>query len=433
MSAHVTGLERAELEGRAALQQEARAAASVTAVTLRQRLDEARVDLLAHIENGLPEREWVPASRGMLARGKRHHIPAPLKSGKSLGMLVHAVNVVDNGGYVVIVDRENGADEYARRLRDVLRDRPESTREAVRQRLVYYAWPAITLDDGPALAAALAQADLVIIDSTRAILSSLSLAEDSSDDFAKFSVRVIEPLFRAGIATVLLDNTGHSDSTRARGSASKGDLADVVFTLKAVEPFDARQRGRLRLVRAHSRFGDVAASFDLELGGGHFGRFAASENESVDGGAPADVMRRVLDAIKADPGLSKRAVRQAVQGSNDHKDDALDELTRAGDIRVEQDGRAKRYYPHIRPCRTVPEACRGTGEADRADVPRALEGTGTRHVSTGNGNGDRAGARSATESEHVLVDAIAAAFDATEIHEDLPADAVVIDLRSAAA
>ena len=93
-----------------------------------------------------PERAWLPHSEQMLARGGRHHVAAPLKSGKSLGFLAHAVDMAIAGARVVILDRENGADEYARRLRDILADRPAGARDAIRDRLAYYAWPAIKPD-----------------------------------------------------------------------------------------------------------------------------------------------------------------------------------------------------------------------------------------------------------------------------------------------
>jgi len=38
---------------------------------------------------------------------------------------------------VTIIDRENGADEYSRRLDDGLDDRPASARDAVREKLAY--------------------------------------------------------------------------------------------------------------------------------------------------------------------------------------------------------------------------------------------------------------------------------------------------------
>src|SRR4051794_14650131 len=40
------------------------------------------VDLVKLVEEGLPPVEYLPASEGMLIRGKRHLIVAPFKTGK---------------------------------------------------------------------------------------------------------------------------------------------------------------------------------------------------------------------------------------------------------------------------------------------------------------------------------------------------------------
>lgn len=53
--------------------------APADAATLAQRLADARVDLLAHIDGNTPERAWLPRSERMLARGGRHHGRGPAK------------------------------------------------------------------------------------------------------------------------------------------------------------------------------------------------------------------------------------------------------------------------------------------------------------------------------------------------------------------
>lgn len=356
--------------------------------TLQERLADSRVDLLAYIDGSVPERAWLPQSDRMLARGGRHHVAAPLKSGKSIGFLAHAVDMAIADTRVVILDRENGADEYARRLRDILADRPDTARDAVRDRLAYYAWPAVRLSDGAKLAAALGGPDIVILDSTRTFLSAFALDENASDDFAKFANAIIDPLFRAGIATVQLDNTGHGDSSRARGSSSKGDLADVLYTLKTVAAFDEHRSGRLRLVRSHSRFGDVGSAFEMELGAGHFGRFSPDQSNDTTVFRPTELMRRITALLSEQPGLSKRAIRQAVKGTkNDAKDLALELLISDGQVRTEQDGQAVRHYldqplntPEIQPCLTVPRPCPGTARSTVPSVPHpegGARGTGT--------------------------------------------------------
>ena len=366
----------------AGFDQRARRRVVRVAASLEQRLADSRVDLLAYIEGGLPERAWLPCSERMLARGSRHHVAAPLKSGKSLGFLAHAVNMTIAGARVVILDRENGADEYARRLHDVLSDRPAEARDALRDRLAYYAWPALKLTDGAALAQALAGVDLVILDSTRTFLSSLALDEDRSDDFAQFSTAIVEPLFRAGIATVQLDNTGHGDKSRARGSSSKGDLADVLYSLKTTAAFDQHRRGTLRLVRAHARFGDVGGAFTMDLGAGHFGTFTADDSDQAEHGAtfrPTVLMERVSRALEESPGLPKRAVRATVKGNTNAVDLALELLIADGHVHADVVGQAHRHHV-VRPYREADDSHRdhrdqgvtnrdqSTGETDRDHV-----------------------------------------------------------------
>lgn len=359
--------------------------------SLTERLAAAQVDLLAAIEGGLPEREWVPASEYMLARGKRHHISAKLKTGKSLALLVHAVDVVAAGATVVIVDRENGADEYARRLAAILETRPSIAREAVRRRLRYYAWPQLHLSDGEALARELAEADLVIFDSTRTNLSAFGLDEDRSDDYAKYAAAVIEPLMRAGIASVQLDNAGHGDQARARGTSSKGDLADIVYTLRMVSPFSEIQAGSVRLMRQHSRFGDVGAAFTLELGGGRFGSFTLDQQAKQSGTfRPTLLMERVSRALEGAPGLAKGAIREAVKGKNDAIDLALAVLVAEGHVREERDGRAHRHHvarpyrevddPDLAPLApTRPDLAPATSHATLPPCPTPKGGTGEGH------------------------------------------------------
>ena len=200
-------------------------------------LAQSRVDLIEMIENGIPERQFVPGTGGALVKGKRHHIAASAKTGKSLAIgIVLAVDVVFAGGAVVVLDRENGSDEYARRLGSVLdaRKATKEQRELVRANYRYHVWPVLKLEWGtePDYPAAFSGADLVIFDSTRKFLTSVGLEENVSDDYSKFAELLVDPLTHAEIASMLLDNAGHEEN-RARGSSSKGDLCDVMFTLQA--------------------------------------------------------------------------------------------------------------------------------------------------------------------------------------------------------
>src|SRR3954452_18147611 len=103
------------------------------------------------IRDGIPSREWVPGARGMLAAAKRHHIAADGKTGKSLGIgVVQAIDTAQAGGRVVVLDRENGAEEYARRFEQVMdaRGLDDAQRAAVDARIDYHAWPELRLELG---------------------------------------------------------------------------------------------------------------------------------------------------------------------------------------------------------------------------------------------------------------------------------------------
>ena len=157
-------------------------------------LAESRVDLLAMIENGIPDREFVPGSGGIFARGKRHLIAAERKTGKSIAIgVVAAVDIVLAGAVVVVLDRENGSDEYARRLDAMLAARHTSAadKELIRRNFHYHAWPQLKLEMGvdPRYPQAFAGADLAIIDSSRKFLTSVGLKEDLSDDYSAFTER----------------------------------------------------------------------------------------------------------------------------------------------------------------------------------------------------------------------------------------------------
>jgi len=402
MSPHVTDPEWADVDSWEA-ERVARAAAESASMngtrppankprseasSLEQRLADARVDLLAILDGGLPVRAWLPCSERMLARGSRHHVAAPLKSGKSIGFLAHAVDMTIGGARVVILDRENGEQEYARRLGDVLADRPPDARDAVRDRLAYFAWPALKLTDGPELGGAFCSVDLVILDSTRTFLSSLALDEDRSDDFARFSTAIVEPLFRAGIATVQLDNTGHGDKSRARGSSSKGDLADVLYSLKTTAAFDQHRRGTLRLVRAHARFGDVGGAFTMDLGAGHFGTFTMEDGDDAEGRAtfrPTVLMERVSRALEESPGLPKRAVRATVKGNTNAVDLALELLIADGHVRADVDGQAHRHHV-VQPYREADDSHRDHRDQGVTNRDQSTGATDRDHVTPSKGS-----------------------------------------------
>ena len=266
------------------------------------RVESRRVDLVDLVEHGLPPIVYVPASDGMLVCGKRHLIPAPHKTGKSLGMQVHWVDVALAGGTVMILDRENGRDLYAKRLADIFEARQlgKEQRSLVQQRLGYYEFPTLRKGDAESLVEHFGHADVVVFDSQRMFLSDFGLKESESDDYASFMAYAVDPLFQAGVATLILDNTGHDNQSRARGSVAKGDLNEVLFSMKAEADFDLYRRGRLGLKIEHSRFGN-SGEWTMEIGAGVFEPWRPAE-------APTgrdDFLAAVLDVLSGGQALGQ--------------------------------------------------------------------------------------------------------------------------------
>jgi hypothetical protein len=251
----------------------------------------------------------------MLVKGKRHLIAAPRKEGKSIAMLVHWVRVALAGGQVIILDRENGAELYADRLGAIIAawDLTRGHKAKLRRNLRYYEFPRLRREDGTALAEMAKNADVVVFDAQRMFLTDWGLDEDDSGDYAQFMVYAIEPLFRAGVATVILDNTGHKERERSRGSSAKGDLNEVLLVLKTQDPFSKHRQGRVQLVLepGSSRFGNEG-TWEMRIGSGAFSPWQRVGQEPPD--SPA-FRHAAFEALKraGGHGLSMRRLLEQVR------------------------------------------------------------------------------------------------------------------------
>jgi hypothetical protein len=241
-------------------------------------LERSRVDVIARMEGGIPDREYLPGADGLLAKAKRIHVSAEKKAGKSMSMtVVTGIEIVAAGGVAAVLDRENGPDEYARRVACVLdaRRADRALRERARACLRYYAWPALDLKwaTNPGYPEALADVDVVMFDSSRQHLSPFGLVENSADDWSLWSTSLLDPLAQAGKTTITLDNTGHLEKDRARGTTAKEDLADIAFNLRVIAPFSLTTAGRLELRCTASRIGEITSgdAWQMQLGAGQYG------------------------------------------------------------------------------------------------------------------------------------------------------------------
>jgi hypothetical protein len=302
-------------------------------------LDQYHVNLVELIRRGVPEREYVPGCEGWLRVAKRYLIPAPAGTGKSLAFEVISVGIVEHGGTVAILDVENGSDEYAFRLQCILDARgDEQLAEGCRQRLRYYEWPRLSLEWEPAeLVRSMAGADAVIFDSSRLALTQLGLDEDRSNDYAEFVGALLLPLAKAGITTIVLDNTGHADGERARGTKAKEDLNEIVYRLKAVRPIDIDTAGTLQMKLTRTRFGGLHRRLEMTIGDGTY-EMPQPVEDSVDEEGnfrPTVLMERVADYLAENPGANARTVKRDVRGNDHYIPDALKQLVKDGFVRTE--------------------------------------------------------------------------------------------------
>jgi hypothetical protein len=197
----------------------------------------------------------------------------------------------------------------------------------------------------------LAAMDGVIFDASRPWLSAWALKENESDDYAQFMAAMIDPLARAGPAVIVLDNTGHEEHGRARGSSSKLDLHDLTFNVRQTRPFDERRTGTLQVTPGVCRF-SPGGPWRMDVGGGAFGEVRDVEPTPTIAdrdlhGAVVDVLRgrvvgfrKLIDELRA-AGWKFRdaALREALAAWISDPTSPIDE--------VPSDGRERRY--------TVPE------------------------------------------------------------------------------
>jgi hypothetical protein len=315
--------------------------------TFEDRVTSRRVDLVRRIKDGIPPVDYLAGSSEILRRGKRHHAVAPKKVGKSLGALVLDVDMALAGEKVVIFDRENGANLYG---------------------IAYYEFPRFREDDQDELAAICAGASLVVFDSQRMFLSDLGLEESSNDDYAAFMATLIDPLFRSGIASLILDNAGHEEPKLGRGASAKGDLNEILFAFVEAESFDFETTGRLRLEIMDSRFGD-SGTWNLILGGGLFEAWERVEEDAKPAAwQPTRYMEKVSRFIEENPGASKRIIDDAGLGRATYVRQALETLVRQKYV-ARADGPHGAYvHMSLKPYR----------EADSSLVPEAVDEVGTR-------------------------------------------------------
>lgn len=291
-------------------------------------------------------------------------IVGPTGQGRSSLVQAGAYDAARRGLRVAYLGSEVTEHEFNARAADLAMRRGDTITEALRGDLarVRYFDLAATLtaawrhpDEWTREAAA--HFDVLAIDPLAAAASALDLDFDTSNaDFSRFYDSLVQPLAAADTAVLMLDNIGHAPEARkrAKGASAKADRPDLTFhcAVHARPHGLAVQAGKVRSIRAAHDRGDRWL-FDRDarriepIAPGALAGTGGDTGTDGDGGAfrPTFLMEQISRAVESEPGLTKRAVRDATKGRNKWKDLALDLLIAEGHVEVREDGQALRCYP----------------------------------------------------------------------------------------
>lgn len=168
-------------------------------------------------------------------------------------------------------------------------------------------------------------------------------SENSTDDMGRFFAVLDEIKQRAGVRELVMSahtgvNEGEEGKERPRGSSQQTGWPDAIWYL-------TRDDKRNRYFRASGR--------DVDLEEARLEYHEATRRMRLAGGSRADtradgLVGHVLLAVRAQPGIVKRDLRDRVQkaghASNSDVDKAVDKAVENGDVRVEKKGVAMHHW-----------------------------------------------------------------------------------------
>jgi hypothetical protein len=185
-----------------------------------------------------------PVILGLIYRGKRHALSGPPESAKTLVALAVGLEWYRAGlGRFALIDFEQGAATTRLLLEELGATEDELA-------AVYYVEadaPPTPADINAMLPAGVT---LTIIDAAAGAYDASSLDDNKRADVERFRRAWIEPLWRAGCTTILLDHVVKNSETRGRyaiGSERKLGAVDVHLGLEAVTHISRGGRGLIRV------------------------------------------------------------------------------------------------------------------------------------------------------------------------------------------
>lgn len=282
----------------------------------------------------------------LLYSGKVNGLIGESESGKSWVALLAAVQAVDAGQHVLILDFEDSPASIQRRLHAL-----GSTASQLEH--LDYANPDEALglaqsnDLGEALAA---RYQLIVVDGVNAAMTLLGHDLNSNTDATIFSQKLLRPLAATGACVVTVDHVPKNSDQRGKGgigAQAKRAMTDgCTLLVDVVEPFGKGQSGTLKLLVDKDRPGHVrgASSGSVLAGRAHLDstgdqvrlHISAPDLRPIDERGPwrpTAVMEKVSRLLeRAEQPMSGNEVHEAVHGRKQVVLQALAELVAGGHV-----------------------------------------------------------------------------------------------------
>jgi hypothetical protein len=186
---------------------------------------------------------------GILYPGKRHVFSGPPESAKTIAAYALSIQVIRDGGNVILIDFEMGSYDARRRLYDL-----GATTDELQRGLHYIA------PNDPATTDRIQrlidlQPRLVTIDAAAGAYDLEGLDDNKSQDVEKLARLYVTAFWKAGIATLFVDHVVKNSEQRgnyAIGSERKLGGADAHIGFETIQPISGAQKASTRSSRTRT-------------------------------------------------------------------------------------------------------------------------------------------------------------------------------------
>jgi hypothetical protein len=331
----------------------------------------------------LSERSAVMPTIGRLGfvyPGLRHVFSGPFESAKTLIAYIVAIEEVRIGGFVVLIDLEMGEYEACDRLRAL-----GATDEDLAG--IHYLAPETPPGEERLTNLVGIKPTLVIIDAAAGAYELTQLDDSTRKDVERFNRIWINPFWKAGVATILIDHVVKATDSRGKyaiGSERKIASTDVHIGFEAIgRPLKRGRTATYKLTTHKDRPGFLARPVAGELilvsagktGGIEWSYTATQPSGRAGSFRPTALMEKVSRFLEyqSEP-VSRNRVENNVEGKAKNVRDAIDILVADGHIAEEAGPHNSKQLSIVKPFRApasdlVPTSSRPDDAVNTADEP----------------------------------------------------------------